>query len=231
MKKIVTSLILAILTYAAVAQNPATLTFLGIPVDGTRAEMVQALKAKGFRYNPYTGALMGKFNGVDSRIFISTNHGKVDRVYVCDANPSDKKQIRIRYNNLLQQFMDNTDKYFAIDDYTPIPDKEDIAREMRVHKKEYVATFHLSPIYGWTDEEGSRFLDKLALEISDEIGEEKVPELTLEKKTELFVLKSIESFMKMTTGLVMFCIFKDSGKYYISLCYDNLNNHPIGEDL
>lgn len=38
---------------ALYAQDRVVTRFLGIPVDGTKAEMIQKLKAKGFTSNAY----------------------------------------------------------------------------------------------------------------------------------------------------------------------------------
>ena len=46
MKKILLSLTLLMLSVAMYAQNEVT-KFLGIPIDGTKADMIQKIKAKG----------------------------------------------------------------------------------------------------------------------------------------------------------------------------------------
>lgn len=66
--------------------------------------MIKELKNKGFKYNPQFENLSGRFNGKDSNIYISTNNGKVDRVYVASSVLEDEASIRISYNNLLYQF-------------------------------------------------------------------------------------------------------------------------------
>lgn len=96
--------------------------------------MIKELKNKGFKYNPQFENLSGRFNGKDSNIYISTNNGKVDRVYVASSVLEDEASIRISYNNLLYQFKKN-DKYFTFEEPQPIPDDENISYEMLVHKK------------------------------------------------------------------------------------------------
>ena len=55
--------------------------FLGIPVDGSKNEMIQKLKLKGFVINPHAeGVLTGKFNGADVSVHIVTNNNKVYRM-------------------------------------------------------------------------------------------------------------------------------------------------------
>ena len=67
----------------AFAQKDVT-QFLGIPVDGTKTEMVQKLKAKGFKYNSTYDWLEGEFNGREVVLLIATNNNKVWRVAVRD---------------------------------------------------------------------------------------------------------------------------------------------------
>ena len=68
------------------AQKDVT-KFLGIPVDGFKAEMLSKLKSKGFSVNTSNkDVLNGEFNGRDVNIFIKTNNNKVFRLAVADAN-------------------------------------------------------------------------------------------------------------------------------------------------
>lgn len=59
------------------AQKKDVTKFLGIPVDGTKTEMIQKLKAKGFTYNQRLDCLEGEFNGREVKIFVVTNNNKV----------------------------------------------------------------------------------------------------------------------------------------------------------
>lgn len=52
------------LFFSVVSFAPNDMTqFLGIPVDGTKIDMIQKLKAKGFTYNATNDVLEGEFNG------------------------------------------------------------------------------------------------------------------------------------------------------------------------
>ena len=61
MKKILSVLMLLLLSISIYAQQNVT-KFLGIPVDGSKADMIQKLKEKGFTYNTTTDRLEGVFN-------------------------------------------------------------------------------------------------------------------------------------------------------------------------
>ena len=144
MKKVIL-LVLLFISIFANAQKDVT-TFLGIPVDGTKAEMKQKLIAKG--YTPKTDLagkeyLEGEFNGTDVRIHIITNNNKVYRIMVSDVNQLDEANIRIRFNRLVSQFKNNK-RYFSFEDYY-LPESENISYEMRIHNKIYEASFFQTP--------------------------------------------------------------------------------------
>ena len=67
MKKLLTTFSVALMTLVAVAQTTNTISFMGIPVDGSKFEVEQRLRTeKGFTYenNDYrrAGILSGNFN-------------------------------------------------------------------------------------------------------------------------------------------------------------------------
>ena len=51
--------------------------FMGIPVDGTKSEMISKLRGKGFSYNRNTDELSGRFNGRNVILKVVENNGKV----------------------------------------------------------------------------------------------------------------------------------------------------------
>ena len=141
---IITMLLLASVT--AHAQKDVT-KFLGIPVDGTKTEMKEKLIAKGFTYKSRPEHFEGEFNGRDVNVYIATNNNKVWRIMVSDANTCNETEIKIRFNNLCEQFAKNQ-KYvatnFGTSDFT-LSDKEDISYEMLVHNKRYQASYYQRP--------------------------------------------------------------------------------------
>ena len=141
MKKILLVAMLLICSIALHAQNDVT-RFLGIPVDGSKYEMIQKLKAKGFQSTPFDkDVLTGEFNGTDVNIYVVTTNNKVSRIMVADVNTMDETDIKIRFNKLCRQFQKNK-KYLpaslSVEDYS-LSDDENISYEMLVHKKRYEA--------------------------------------------------------------------------------------------
>ena len=143
MKKILSIVLVVLITIiSSVQSNAQTLKFLGIPVDGRKSEVIALLKNKGFVYDSVNDCLSGKFNGVDSHIFVSENHGKVDRIMVAENTLVDEAQIIIHFNNLLYSFQNN-EKYIGLSENQEISSNEDISYEMLVHNKVYTAHFIL----------------------------------------------------------------------------------------
>ena len=139
MKK--TILLLLLLASATVYAQKEVTKFLGIPVDGYKSEMIQKLKAKGYKYNSTTDCLEGEFNGKEVQISVVTNNNKVYRIAVFDKNYTSETDIKINFNKLCSQFERN-EKYFSIKEDQTISEREDISYEMSVNNKRYEAAFY-----------------------------------------------------------------------------------------
>lgn len=135
MKKLLSILTMLVLSISMYAQREVT-KFLGIPVDGTKSEMIRKLKAKGFKVISYKdGDLTGKFNGKEVLLNVQVNNNKVWRIGIADVYASDESQIKIRFNKLCQQFS-NSPKYYTMKDvdYT-LSDNLNIGFELLMHKQ------------------------------------------------------------------------------------------------
>lgn len=201
------------------AQQDVT-KFLGIPVDGSKSEMIQKLKAKGYTSSPLDkDVLVGEFNGADVNIHVVTNNNKVYRIMICDVNNIDERAIQIRFNRLCEQFVNNS-KYSSLplEEYM-IPDDEDISYEITVHKKRYEAVF-----YQKTDE---TFMAKQIEAAFPQYTKEQLANPREELRAEIvnFVTQYISK------KAVWFMINKRLGKYCITMYYDNEYNNANGEDL
>ncbi len=209
----------------AFSQNDVT-KFLGIPVDGFKPDMIQKLKGKGFVSTNYDkDVLTGEFNGYDVNVYVVTNNNKVYRIMISDANTISETDIKIRFNNLCNQFKNNS-RYAGIEDYT-IPEDEDISYEMSVNNKRYQAIFY---------QQMEQVDTTLIANELKSILLEKYTEEELETPTEDIqkdILNKTFSYMmdKISMKTVWFMISELYGKYYISMYYDNEYNRSNGEDL
>ena len=140
MKRFLITFLFVLMTIVAIAQESNTIKFLGIPVDGTKKEMISKLQTKGYEYDASSDDLFGEFNGTNVIIFIQTVNNRVWRIGIVDANVNDDEaNIKIRYNILFEQLSSNG-KYKVLDGRT-LGEEEDISYEMTVHKKRYEADF------------------------------------------------------------------------------------------
>ena len=242
MKKLFSIVLMMFCALTISAQTDVT-TFLGIPVDGFKADMRKKLIAKGFTPKTFEGTeyFEGEFNGHDVYVHIVTNNNKVYRIMLTDKNNKNETDIKIRFNKLVRQF-ENNERYKkpfdsvveAIENLGSdeeggyiIPEEEDISYEMSVNNKRYQATFcqvldkSIKDSIPISEEEVIKYLK--ALEIENPTEEAK-------KKAEDLMRWSISYDMEEKKS-VWFMICKDGGEYYIAMYYDNKYNEANGEDL
>ena len=224
MKKLLFAAMMLLFATTANAQKDIT-KFLGIPIDGTKAEMIQKLKAKGFTSLAYDNEVLeGEFNGEKVNIHIVTNNNKVYRIRVSDQAKRDKTDIRIRFNNLCYQFEHNGNYIFLKEDQS-IPQDEDIYYEMKIKDKRYEAVYYQNPVMDSTMRSNAilEYLSKYNYTV------EQVTTWSEEDQTKLLLDLILDIYSKKS---VWFTIHEYSyGKYFISMYYDNEYNRSNGEDL
>lgn len=146
------ALALVNISYAQEDIQEDVTTFMGIPIDGTKNNMINQLQLKGFTIvDRKEGYLEGEFNGKDSYIYILTNRNKVYRICVVDKYASGEQQIILRFNRIVRQFSEN-ENYFlpfgcSIDEML-IPDSERMLwYNIKYENKTYQASFAQVPNY------------------------------------------------------------------------------------
>ena len=230
-KKLFIIFVAVCMAVSGMAQTYPT-KFLGIPIDGTKASMIQKLQAKGFTYDKAHDCLTGQFNGSSVHVYVVTNGNKVWRIMVADANRFSEGEIRIRFNDLLRQFRKNQ-KYIPLNDKDyRLSENEDISYEMTINNKRYSAEF-LQITY----ELDSAFVYSTLVESIKSANEKTGESFSLDSLSEserqellspLFELARLYAFEK---NKVWFLINEFYGEYYISIYYDNEYNKADGEDL
>lgn len=225
MKKLIISIVAFLLTVSAVlAQVKASetiLTFSGVPINGSKAQIIKSLSAKGFEYSDLYDHLTGMFNGEEVTLKISTNHGVVDRIIVNYPYCHESNDTRIKYNMLLSRFNRN-DKYICINPRLEVPADERINRQLYDNSRYYDAVyFYLRPGTDpeqWTDEyrkEYQKMYNKPLAGLSYEEMEEA-----------LFCLPN--KISEAVSGVVWFTM---DSQHQIVINYINFKNRPRGEDL
>ncbi|MBR3793233.1 MAG: hypothetical protein IKK27_04775 [Alistipes sp.] len=224
MKRLILAAMMILFATTANAQKDVT-KFLGIPVDGTKAEMIQKLKAKGFTSSAYDSEILqGEFNGEDVNIHIVTNNNRVYRVMVSDRNTKNETNIRIRFNNLCYQFEHNDNYIFFTEDQS-IPQDEDISYEMSIKNKRYQAAYYQNPVMDSTTL-ANTVLENLSSKYNYTV--EQVATLTEEEQAKLQFDLAYDLISKKS---VWFMISERYGEYSILMYYDNEYNRSNGEDL
>lgn len=209
MKKIIIITITLLFSTASFAQNDVT-KFLSIPIDGTKSEMIQKIKQKGFTYNYNIDCLEGEFNGEEVYVSVITHNRKVSHIMILDKNSRSESQIKRRFNELCRQFEMNDKYYYFGDSHSQeINESEDISYNMSVLNKTYKANFFQTDV------------------TTANLLKSKNKTLTLEDAQRLE-----EELNKGYFKQVWFMIDKDTkGKYRIVMFYANLKNEANGEDL
>lgn len=231
--KHVFSLIMALmLTFSAFAQKDVT-KFLGIPVDGTKAQMIAKLKAKGFTPEPnFKNVLKGTFNGRKVNVHVVTNGNKVYRIMVTYQSPVSETDIKINFNILCKQFSNNK-KYLTLEDYT-IPETERISHEMIINQKRYEAAFYQLPTIN-DSVKAQKNADIIKKNLLTKYTEDQLANPTEEIQEEIKKEQMNFFFNDCSKRPVWFIISKSElsyDKYSIILYYDNVyNDSSNGEDL
>lgn len=136
-----TLILFAAIVFSAVlhAQNEVT-TFMGIPVDGTKEEVIGKLQEKGFVLSRSGDVLKGEYNGNEVSIEIQTHQDKVWRLAVSDAASLDGSFIKRRFNDIVRQFESDPD-YIPHKTQQTISENEDILNGVALYSEIYDAAF------------------------------------------------------------------------------------------
>ena len=141
-------LITLILFFAATASAQETVDFMGVPINGTKAELFAQLKEKGFRETDKPNLLVGQFDDLSVEVIALDNSR--DQVYEIDLRHemgNDEALAIEWYNSLLLKFR-NDPKYN--DSYSElIPDGEPISEKLRSNTHLYTACFTQSGASGY----------------------------------------------------------------------------------
>ena len=155
MKKIILLTAMTIISLMVIAQNNDSFTeeemttrdvttFLGIPVDGRKDDVILELIMKGFAPKS-TGDgmefLQGQFNGQEVMILVVAYQKKVFRVYLQEKNTQSAGDIKMHYNNLVRQF-ENDQNYIKPDKDQTIPEDVNISDEMNGKERVFFAEFY-----------------------------------------------------------------------------------------
>ena len=144
---------------------------------------------------------------------------------VADQNLVSETSIRIRFNNLISQF-ENNSKYFGADNEY-IADDENISYNITVKNKRYQAVFYQAPVAS----DSIAIQKELESVLEKKYGVKKGEDLSEEKQNEAREYLQQYIFDKLYSKTVWFMIDERYGEYRIIMYYDNCYNQANGEDL
>lgn len=229
MKKFLLAITTMLLFVVNVSAQHDVTKFLGIPVDGSKVEMIEKLKEKGYKIISYKDDILtGEFNGVNVYIHIATHNNKVCRIMVSDVNTHNEISIKIRFNNLCQQFQRNKKYISASFEDNTIPEDENISYQISVNKKRYESAYYQLP----ATIDSVAVANDIRSALLSQYTEEQLNSPTDELKKEMLISGISYILDKFSKNSVWFMINEfSSGEYYISIYYDNEYNRANGEDL
>lgn len=233
MKKTIITLIM---TAMLLSVGYSQIVFKGVPVDGTRAEMIRKLKQKGFKFDAKEESFDGEFNGDKISGIILDYKDKVYGIrFIYDVSGFSKALVINRFNGLVQSY-ETSNKYQPdevykvsndIDSYL-IDTYEDIDYEMkkgRVYDAQYLYNVGKYPedttgYYLYKKEMTDKYADFYKAKHHEELFEK---------------LLSPGAFYiyRLERDIVHFYIIPGftTGTYNIMFDYHNRRNAPNNEDL
>lgn len=223
MKKNFLFLILMLVCVNVTAQTDVT-TFLGMPVDGAISDMKRQLLAKGFvaRDGDDDGVFEGEFFGGDVVLFINTYHDCVNNIALFDKNLLSAKEVKIRFNNLIDQF--RQDKLYHSSRLFNLPlTAED---EVKDHPQ---AVFYQKLDPSLTDFAARK--DKISTLLKARFSEEEIEAQSYDVQVYERDLQSQLELDELFMKLVWFQIFEKNEKFFIGIFFENKYNSPSREEM
>ena len=197
-----------------------------------KKDMIQKLKAKGFEYDNEIDLLTGEFNGEKVNIFVATQSNKVWRIVVADAIERNEHDIKIRFNNLYDQFNDNPKYVPKLEDNDYISEDINLAYEMKVRNKKI---WKLDSCKWQIPKSPQNSPEKIQQELTQKISEicpaEEFIRKSEKEKEDITKEAAMNIIQEAAMRSVWFMISEKYGKFSLILFYDNEYNNAHGEDL
>lgn len=147
---------------------------------------------------------------------------------VCDDGNYSEGEIKVRFNNLIEQFKNNG-RYLPSENST-LSDNDDIGYEMDVNNKIYTAHFFQVPDKEKIDtlDMQNKVYEQLLLKYTEE--QLKQPTQEMVKEADDVAYKMAMDMLSKKIVWIRICE-SSYNKYYICIYYDNGYNMANGEDL
>ena len=228
MKRLFFIFFAAIMTVCVLAETYPT-KFLGIPIDGSKQEMIRKIQGKGFLYNKQLDCFTGVFIGEKVVVSLRTYEGKVCQVMVSSLQSYSEKQIKDKFNNLMKQFNEHPNYISAPLEQAYIDKKERVSREISQNGKKYAA-YYMQITHDLDTTIWMKDMERIAHDVVDQLGD--IDSLSEHDKdlTGIYIEQKAMR-QQYLHNIVWFKIIENKGKYSIGLYYDNLYNQSLGSDI
>jgi hypothetical protein len=175
--------------------------------------------------------LTGEFNGEKVNIFVATQSNKVWRIVVADAIERNEHDIKIRFNNLYDQFNDNPKYVPKLEDNDYISEDINLAYEMKVRNKRFEAGFMQMTNPKSPQNSPEKIQQELTQKISEICPAEEFIRKSEKEKEDITKEAAMNIVQEAAMRSVWFMISEKYGKFSLILFYDNEYNNAHGEDL
>ena len=140
MKRLLTIALSVILTASLSAQGNIT-SFLGIPVNGTKAEVTQRLIEQG-AVKVKDGLQISGIDQMPFLVRIKTHKGKVYSISLVETKGTkDVKTAVARFNSLIDSYRENTCEYTEYEYNSFVVINDETSTERHIHEGDYYAEF------------------------------------------------------------------------------------------
>lgn len=226
MKRVVVFLVLFVTSVVMFGQRGVT-KFMGIPVDGTKSEMLEKLKAKGFvSFTKVKDILQGELDGRKVNVYLETYHDKVWQVVVADVYTLDGEGIKERFNGLCEQFSKDLDYFGRIstEDGNVIPDSVDVETMM---SQDMCRAIYVYRYYDDVGEDKSKELNDYFL---TKYTQNEIDNPTKEIEDDMEIMKN-DYYTQFVSRYEVFIdiVQKSKGNYFILMRYVNKCNNEMGK--
>ena len=226
MKRIVVFLVLFVNSVVMFGKRDVT-RFMGIPVDGTKSEMLEKLKANGFAsFTKEKDILQGECDGRMVNVYLETYHDKVWQVVVADVYTLDGEGIKERFNGLCEQFSSDPDYFGRIltEDGNVIPDSVDVETMMSQGMCRAIY------VYKCYDDEGEDKSKELNDYFLTKYTQNEIDSPTNEIEDDMETMKN-DYYTQFISRYEFFIdiVQKSKGNYFILMRYVNKCNNEMGK--
>lgn len=206
--------------------NP-TITFLGVPVDGTKSDIINALTSKGFAYDMDEDGMFGEFEGEGAFVHISENKaGKVYQLMIYfHTKESAKENIEV-YNKLVTRYNADSTAYWSFYEEELLPENANLDSLLNIDDNIW-AEYLLSQ-----QVDTAAYLENVFAVMLSKYTPEQIKNPTEEQRMQTVSIMQQE-IAKLHSGRALIALFKDddeAGKYCVCLYVYNKKNEDPDEE-